>query len=49
MATVYGAEGNNEKKKEFILQGLFIMCGSVISCFCSENSFKITQFEKLIL
>jgi hypothetical protein len=26
MATVYGAEGNNDKKKEFVLQGLFMMC-----------------------
>jgi len=38
----YGAEGNNDKKKEYVLQGLFLMYGNVylvsdvwqcVSCF----------------
>jgi hypothetical protein len=29
MATVYGTEGNNDKKKEFVFQGLFMMCDSM--------------------
>lgn len=29
MAMVYGAEGNNDQKKEYVLQGLFMMYGNV--------------------
>jgi hypothetical protein len=29
MAMVYGAEGNNDKKKEFVLQGLFMTYGNM--------------------
>lgn len=29
MAMAYGAEGSNDKKKEYVLQGLFMMCGIV--------------------
>lgn len=29
MAMAYGAEGNNDKKKEYVLQGLFMMYGNV--------------------
>ena len=29
MAMAYGTEGNNDKKKEYVLQGLFMMYGNV--------------------
>jgi hypothetical protein len=29
MAMAYGAEGNNNKKKEFVLQGLFMTYGNM--------------------
>jgi hypothetical protein len=29
MAMAYGAEGNNDKKKDYVLQGLFMIYGNV--------------------
>jgi hypothetical protein len=31
MGTMYGAEGNNDKKKEFLFQGLFMSCGNIVT------------------
>jgi hypothetical protein len=35
VAVAYGAEGNNDKKKEFVLQGLFMIYGNV--CHVSDE------------
>jgi hypothetical protein len=38
MGTVYEAEGNNDKKKEFVLQGLFMVCGNIVMFIMFWNS-----------
>jgi hypothetical protein len=31
MGTEYDAEANNDKRKEFVLQGLFMVCGNIVT------------------
>jgi hypothetical protein len=47
MATAYGAEGDNDKKKEFVLQGLFMAYGNMNPVFNEKLFWNVKSMQHL--